>query len=103
MECRKQNHNAGEHSDIADTVNNKRFLSGIARGFLLEPMSDKQIGAQTNQLPEHIHHPEIVRDNDAEHRKCEDTEVCKISTVTHIAMHIAYGEQMHQCAYDIDN
>src|SRR3972149_3580214 len=62
-ECGKQNHDAGEHPDIAYAVDDERLLRRIRGGFLFKPVADEEIRTETDQLPEDVHHQEVVRDD----------------------------------------
>ena len=67
MKIRPQNIDADKHADIADTVDDERFHRRVRCGLLFIPMTNEQIGTDTDEFPKNVHHEKVIRDDDTEH------------------------------------
>ena len=69
---RPDQEDAEHESEIANAVGQKSLIGGIGRGSVIEPVTDQEIGTDSDQLPEDEHHDEVVGQHDPEHRKREE-------------------------------
>ena len=66
-------------------------------------MIDENIGAEAHQFPENENHEEIVRENDAQHRKHEQRKAAEITRPRSIVVHVANRKDMHSQANQPDD
>ena len=66
-----QHNDAEEQTEVTDTGGDKCFLSCLAGGYLVIVKANKQIRAETYQLPEHIHLEEADGQHQSQHRSYE--------------------------------
>ena len=87
---RHPNHQDPDHeSEIADACGEKCFLRGLGGGIALKPMTDEDVGSETDQLPKDEHHHEIVREDNAEHREHEERERGEVARFAFVVAHVA--------------
>ena len=64
---------AEDEPEIAETIYDESLLARVRRRGPLKPETDQQVAGDTDQFPENEQGDKIVRQNDAEHRKGEQT------------------------------
>jgi len=63
----KQKQYGGQKAKITDTGDNEGLFSRIGGCWTMEPEADKEIGAETNQLPKNKHQQQVVSQNQPQH------------------------------------
>ena len=57
-----------------DAVGEEGFFAGFSSAGFLIPVTDEQVGTQTDELPEDEHHDQVSRQHDAGHGEHEQGE-----------------------------
>ena len=92
-----------EHAKIADPRGDKRFNGSIGSGLLLVPVSDQEVRAEADKLPEHKQVEQIVRQNESKHGGAEKKKRAVVSAVADVVMHVAERKEIDQEAYTGDH
>ena len=66
-------------------------------------MTDEQVGAESDQLPEDEGHDEIIREHDASHREHEKRQAGEVACLGIIVLHVGQREDVDQHADAGDN
>ena len=74
-----EHENADHEAKVTDAVGEEGLLGGICCGVLFIPMSDEEVGAESDQLPEDEHHDEVRGEDDAGHGEHEQRKSTKVS------------------------
>ena len=85
-----------KESEISDTVYDEsllRCLSGLVGSMI---MSDKQVGAETDQLPEDENHNQVIRQSDTQHGKHEDGKSTEVAGFRIVIRHVAQAEYVNE-------
>src|SRR4051812_737694 len=85
-EARPQGHEADQHAEVSDAVDDERFVRRRAGTVPLEIKADQKVRANPHEFPEHEHHRQIAGDADAEHRKREQREILEEAMVSAAAV-----------------
>ena len=59
-------------------------------------MSDKQVGAETDKLPEDENHNQVIRQSDTQHGKHEDGKSAEVTGFRIVIRHIAQAEDVNK-------
>ena len=76
-------------ADVAHARGHERLHRGSARGLLLVPEADQQVGAQPHDLPRHEEEQEVVGEHEEEHRRGEEREHRVVPAHTLVLVHVA--------------
>src|SRR6185369_7878451 len=82
---------ANQKPEISQPVGDECFLAGIGGGGPLEPKTDQQIAADTDQFPKDKKLQKIVRENYAQHRESEQAEAREKSREPRVVAHVTPG------------
>ena len=82
---------AEQEREVTDPVDDERLLRRRSGRLSFEPESDQQIGAQPHALPANEQQDEVVGQNENEHRRAEQIQVCKETRVSIVSVHVADG------------
>src|SRR3989338_5463184 len=90
--------NAGQHPKIENskhqpkishTIHDKRFITGVRRGWFFKPEPDQKIRAHGHKFPENKEHQEIVRKHDPDHGKSKKRKKGEVSWETFVSFHVS--------------
>ena len=81
-EARPQGHQPDQHAEVADAVDDKRFVRSRRSRVSFDVKTDEEVRADADQFPEHKHHRNVASDHDAQHAKAEERQVLKETIVT---------------------
>ena len=79
---------AKHETEIADPVGQESLIGGVGRSSVIEPVTDQEVGTDSDQLPEDEHHDEVVRQHDPEHRKREQGKPAEIARTPLVVLHV---------------
>src|SRR3954468_23774816 len=88
---RPDDQNPHDETEIAETIRDKSLLARVGRSGALIPESDEQITRESDQLPKDEHLDEVVRNDNAEHGKGEETEAGEVAAHSRIFPNVAIG------------
>ena len=71
---RPDHHQADEHAEVADTVDDESLVGGGAGALAFDVEADEEVRADADELPEDERHRQVARDADAEHREREQRQ-----------------------------
>ena len=86
-----EHEDAEQEAEVAHAVDEKGLFAGVGGGILAEVVADEDVGADPDQLPEDIHHHEIVGQDDAQHGEKEEAEGGVVARDALVAAHVAGG------------
>ena len=90
-----QHEDADHETEVADAVAEEGFFRRIRRGVFLVPVTDEQVGAKSDQLPEDEGHDEVVRQHDAGHRKHEQRQTREVAGLRLVVLHVGEREDVN--------
>ena len=99
IECskvREQHEHRDEEAEVADAVDDERFLAGVRVRFLAEPETDQQIRAKTDAFPPDEHHRVIRSEDEHEHEEHEQVQIREVPRIAWILAHVADAEDVDQ-------
>jgi hypothetical protein len=99
----KEQQNADHEAEVANAVGEEGFFAGFSGAGLLVPVTDEQVGAQTDKLPENEHHDQVSCQHDAGHGKHEEGECAEEARLGIVILHVAQREDVHQHADEADD
>src|SRR5262249_36252745 len=91
VECPKDQHDREQESEVAYTVHDECFLSGICRGFSREPKSDQEIRGETHAFPSNEHQEIVVRQNQRKHKEDEQVQISEVPIESPFVGHVTGG------------
>ena len=74
-EVADQQKDADQESEVADAVDDERFLAGVGRGVFLKPEADEQIGREPDAFPADEHQQHVAGQDQQGHEEEEEVEV----------------------------
>ena len=96
-----QGHEADQHAEVADTIDDERLVGGCRRALPLVVEADQKPGADAHELPEDEHHRQIAGDHDPEHREAEQRQRLKKPWKAARTMQMTTARQMHLMIGDV--
>ena len=75
------------------------FFARRRGGRLVVPEADQQVGAQPDQLPEHVKLDYVAREHEPDHAGGEEGHVGEVACVARVAVHVANGVDLHHEAH----
>ena len=78
-EAHEDQQHAQHEPDVADAIDDERFLAGVGRRLLLIPEADQQIRTEPDALPADEHHQEVRAEHQHEHERREEIQVREIA------------------------
>ena len=85
-----------QKSEVADAVDDERFLPGRCRRIFCEPEPDQQIRRQAHALPADEHQQVVVGQHQRQHEKHEQVQVGEEAVVAGVVPHVADGVDVDQ-------
>ena len=85
-----------QKSEVADAVDDERFLARRRRRIFREPESDQQIRRQAHALPADEHHQVVVGQHQRQHEEHEQVQVGEEAVVAGVVPHVADGVDVDQ-------
>ena len=82
-------------ADIADPIHDKRLHRGRVGGAAFVPVSDEQVGAESDAFPAEEHLQEVVGGDKAQHEKGEERQVAHEARQRAVAAHVSERVDMH--------
>ena len=103
IECQRagdapEHQDADHESEVTHAIAEEGLLRGIGGGVLVVPVTDQQVGAEADQLPEDEGHDEIRRQHDAGHRKHEERESGEVAVFRRVVLHVGERENVNERA-----
>ena len=92
----EEDENADEEGHVAHAGHDKRLLGGLGGGSALGVEADEEIGAETDQLPEHVEDEQVVDDDEGEHRRGEEGEHGEEPADLGVTAHVGEGVDLHR-------
>src|SRR5262245_21159447 len=99
----EDDHDAGEHADIADAIDDERYFAGIGGQVFFKPMANQKVGTDADELPKNVNAEKAINQHQTEHGKREQREIGKIAAVAHVVMKVADRIEVHQRAHQGHN
>ncbi len=94
---RHEKHQDADHeTEVADAIGEESFLGGFGSVWLFKPVTDEQVGAETDQFPEDEHHHKVPREDDASHGEHEEGQGTEEALLGFVVLHVTDGEEMHE-------
>ena len=83
---------AEQEPEVADARGDEGFFRGVGGGRFVKPETDEQIGGETDEFPADEHEQETIGDEQAEHRRGEETQEAEELFKVLIFLHVAEAE-----------
>ena len=74
-EVENQEKHPDQNADIADAVDDKRFLGRIRRRLLLKEKADQQVGTEADPFPADKQHQQVVPHDQQQHEEDKEVQV----------------------------
>ncbi len=91
-----EHEDADHEPEVTDAVAKECLLRGIGSGVLLIPVTDEEVGTQSDQFPEDEGHDEIVGQHDAGHREHEERQAGEVARLRVVVLHVGQREDVNQ-------
>ncbi len=95
-ELGEEGEHADEEGEVADPVDDERFLTRRWRDLLVVVEADQEIGAEPHPLPAHEHHQVVVAEDQEEHGTHEEVQVGEVAPVPLLVAHVAHRVDVDQ-------
>src|SRR5215217_883346 len=89
-----------EQSSVPDPRDDKCLYRGVSGRRFLEPVSDEQVGAQSDELPEDVELDEVRREHEPEHRCREQIEQRIVPGEAFVALHKSARVELDHKAHE---
>ena len=90
-----QNENAQDETEIADAVDDERFVAGDGIVVIVIPEADQEIRTETDALPADKQQEQIVAHDQHEHEKNKQVEIDKKAHHVLVVVHVTQGIEMN--------
>ena len=100
---RAEPQDAEEEKHVADARGDEGFLRRRRRARFMEPEPDEQIARETHHFPAHEEQEQVVRDDEAEHRRREEREEREEAREVVVVRHVADAEDEDERADERDH
>ena len=89
-----QNENAENETEVADAVDDERFIAGDGIDVIVVPEADQKIRTETDALPADKQQEQIVAHDQHKHEKDKQVEVDKKAHHVRVMAHVTQGIEM---------
>ena len=95
-EVGEQHEHRDEESEVADAIDDERFLPGVGVGLVVEPEPDQQVGAESDAFPADEQHGIVRAKHQHQHEEDEQIQIREEARVSGIFAHVADAEDVDQ-------
>ena len=87
---------ADHEAEVADAVGKEGFFGGICGGVFMIPMTDEEVGTESDEFPEDEGHDEVRGEDDAGHGEHEEGESAEVAGLGFVILHVVEREEVDE-------